>query len=202
MIRQLYFFRHGLTDWNQQRRLQGHSNIPLNAEGEGQAQALRAFFLAHPVDHVFSSDLQRAVRTAILATDRPEHQIIRHSGLREVHLGELEGLHEDEINQKYGEELMKKWRSFEDPDRHFSLPGGESREACNQRMRQAILDLCGQYSFQAAAICSHGFALRRLFHLFLEEKILPEMVGNCVIYRVNFDDQSSSFHMPLSGKPG
>lgn len=191
--RTLYFFRHGLTDWNQQRRLQGHTNIPLNAEGRQQAQQLRQFFGAHPVEYVFSSDLDRAVETAALATGTPPEHIVRLPGLREAHLGESEGLHEDDIIARFGQSALDNWRSMAPEHLHFSLPGGESRDACNRRFHQALVEIFNNYSFNVAAICSHGFVLRRAFHFLTEELRIPPMIQNCVIFKASYDEATQKF---------
>jgi len=57
-------FRHGETDWNKQRKWQGHSDIPLNASGHSQTKKLAEILGDEPIDHIFSSDLSRAVQTA------------------------------------------------------------------------------------------------------------------------------------------
>lgn len=193
--RTLYFFRHGLTDWNQQRRLQGHTDIPLNQEGRDQALSLQDFFQQNPVQKVFSSDLGRAVETASLATGFAAEKIIRHAGLKEARLGDLEGLREEEITARFGPESLLKWRSLEPEDRNYAFPGGESREQCNQRFHRALLDLCKEHPFTHAAVCSHGFAMRRLFHFFSGEKTIPPLIANCVIYQVRFEESSRAFHV-------
>ena len=59
------FVRHGETDWNIQLRMQGHVDIPLNATGLAQAQALgRHFSEGMRADALYSSDLWRARQTA------------------------------------------------------------------------------------------------------------------------------------------
>ena len=60
----LFVFRHGETDWNRDRRLQGHTNTLLNATRLAQAQALAERLRAHRLDAVVSSDLARAWTTA------------------------------------------------------------------------------------------------------------------------------------------
>ncbi len=60
----ILLIRHGETAWNAERRLQGHLDIPLNAEGERQAALLGAALAGEAIDHVLSSDLGRARQTA------------------------------------------------------------------------------------------------------------------------------------------
>ena len=62
----LYIVRHGVTAWNQEGRIQGHTDTPLSAEGMVQAQRIGARLarLEQPLQAVWSSDLMRARQTA------------------------------------------------------------------------------------------------------------------------------------------
>ena len=85
--------RHGETDWNVERRIQGQLDIDLNAAGEAQALALRPGLSGQDFTAAYSSDLRRAWRTAELATaglDLPPLQPLL--ALRERHFGVFQGL--------------------------------------------------------------------------------------------------------------
>jgi probable phosphoglycerate mutase len=62
----LLLVRHGETDWNTERRLQGHAAIPLSARGRRQAASLARHLAGHPVDACYTSDLRRALETAMI----------------------------------------------------------------------------------------------------------------------------------------
>lgn len=64
----IYLIRHGETDWNKEGRAQGREDIPLNARGRAQAEALAEAFAAVPIDRIVTSPLMRAVETgAVIA---------------------------------------------------------------------------------------------------------------------------------------
>lgn len=65
MTTTLLLIRHGVTDWNQARRWQGHADVPLNKVGHRQAAALAGRLATWPIDVVISSDLQRCAQTAV-----------------------------------------------------------------------------------------------------------------------------------------
>jgi len=87
----IYLVRHGKTDWNDKKLVQGHTDIPLNLEGQITAKELAKEFGGVKFDRVYSSDLSRARETAeIIAL---EHQLAVETtkALRERNFGNLEG---------------------------------------------------------------------------------------------------------------
>ena len=88
MIR-LYITRHGMTSWNEQGRLQGHSDSPLTRQGEEDAIALKKVMENYPIDAVYSSPLPRAYKTASLIF--PDRTIIKDERIKEMGFGVAEG---------------------------------------------------------------------------------------------------------------
>lgn len=86
-----YFIRHGETDWNKEYRAMGHTDIPLNQNGLEQAVLASELLIDIKIDHIISSPLSRALKTAqIIAEKRDAHiQIV--DGFKECFFGDLEG---------------------------------------------------------------------------------------------------------------
>ncbi len=100
---EILLIRHGETAWNAERRLQGHLDIALNAEGTRQAAALGQALLSEELDAIIASDLQRALQTArAIATPRGMAVQIE-PGLRERCFGAFEGLLYADIGARYPE---------------------------------------------------------------------------------------------------
>jgi len=96
----IYLARHGATVWNEEGRIQGHSDIELSAEGVRQAERLAERLRGAPLRAVWSSDLRRALRTAE-AIAAPHGLSVRATPLlRERMLGEWEGLTQTEIRAR------------------------------------------------------------------------------------------------------
>lgn len=89
-ILELWLIRHGETDWNAERRIQGQQHNPLSELGVRQAQALGARLAGETFDTLYCSDLKRAVQTAELVF--PGRAPVFDTRLREIARGELEGL--------------------------------------------------------------------------------------------------------------
>jgi broad specificity phosphatase PhoE len=111
----LILIRHGETDWNRDRRIQGSTDIPLNDTGRDQARATAATLrgrldLSLPVT-VAASDLARARETAeIIAAELGVAQPRTYRGLRERSYGEAEGLEVEEFRRRWGD-----WHEAEVP---------------------------------------------------------------------------------------
>ncbi len=121
-----YFLRHGETDWNRERRLQGHIDIPLNATGETQAQSARAIAAALGLKSIAVSSLGRARRTAEIVNDGLGLGITEFADLREFSCGPYEGSTDGS--------WFADWRA----DR--AVVGPESFETFRSRVRTAMLD--------------------------------------------------------------
>lgn len=97
------FIRHGRTDWNDQRRIQGHTDIPLSPAGKAEVAQLRV-----PPEYrrwpAYSSPLKRALETArLLELDAP----VEEPRLMEMNYGRWEGATWHELVRRYGEEAIE-----------------------------------------------------------------------------------------------
>ena len=155
--------RHGETDWNAARRLQGHTDIPLNQHGIVQAiqmaKALKAIDLQFDV--LYSSDLQRAVNTAAAVEEKFGVKAIIDQQLRERHLGALQGLTTDE-----GPRLKPDlWAIHLSRDLDHALEGGESIKQFANRIHVALENIRVQHAGKTILLVSHGGALDMMYRL-------------------------------------
>lgn len=142
--------RHGITDWNVERRAQGQTDIPLNETGRAQARALAERFRNEKWDAIYASDLSRAKETAetiAAALNVPLHLDER---LREMACGKMEGTTEDERIRMWGED----WEDME--------LGIESDGSMLQRGMSAVEDICLRYPGKRVLAVSHGALITTL----------------------------------------
>lgn len=134
---QIYLVRHGITEWNKEKIIQGHRDIPLAPEGKKQAQKIARFFKDKDLKKAYSSDLSRARETAQIITAPLDIEPVCCSQLREFDMGNWVGLTWDEVAEKYPHE-MHGW--VEDPITNG--PGnGENVTQAARRFHRAFLDI-------------------------------------------------------------
>ncbi len=154
----LILIRHGESSWNQERRIQGISDIELNERGREQAEKISIALRGEKVNAIYSSPLKRAVDTAKAIAQVHHLEVNIEPDLRELDVGELDGLREKEVNQRYGE-FWKEWRKG---DGSIHLPGGESLEELQRRAWRAIQHIDGKHSNEVVIVVSHLFAIRTI----------------------------------------
>ncbi|MGZ3787338.1 MAG: histidine phosphatase family protein [Bacteriovorax sp.] len=193
MNRMFYIFRHGETDWNRERRCQGHTNTCLNSTGKEQAMALAEKMLDFPLDVVVTSDLARARETGSLVARKLNVPLIVDSRLREMSYGEAEGMLFEDAIKVYGAELWQRFQSFNRANDYISFPGGETRFDARERFLQAMLELIEATEHKTIGISTHGGALRNVLHSFLPETHPLLSIPNCVVYRCEYDFLQKQF---------
>jgi broad specificity phosphatase PhoE len=156
----VYLVRHGETTWNVERRFQGQLDVELSKIGLRQAEAVAKWLAAQPVRFaaIYSSDLKRATRTALIIGGKLGLVPRLDPALREINVGEWQGLVASEIEERFPGQL-KEWQEKIDS---FTLPGGESIPIVQDRVYAAYQEIVEQHRGQAIIIVSHGAALAAL----------------------------------------
>lgn len=156
---ELFIFRHGQTDWNKEGRLQGHTDVPLNQTGVEQANSLIPVVETLNLDVILSSDLQRAYRTAEIAT-QGKIKIERFSELREAQLGIAEG------KNKEDPEIAEGFEMWLDSDNNwFHFEGGESPVVHRERVFHCVMGFLKGNDVRRVGISTHGGAMVRFVEL-------------------------------------
>ncbi|MGC8875097.1 MAG: histidine phosphatase family protein, partial [Chloroflexia bacterium] len=137
----LYLVRHGRTEWNNAGRLQGQSDPPLNERGRQQAREAATALEGIPFQAVYSSDLRRARQTAQELVERTGLPLRFDRRLREIALGEWEGLTAADIASRWPD-LWEVWARY--PSR-VRPPGGESLLELETRVRAALDEIASRH---------------------------------------------------------
>jgi alpha-ribazole phosphatase len=133
----LILVRHGATKWNQERRIQGVSDLGLNETGKKQAEALARALKDVKVDVIYTSPLRRARETARAINRFHQVEVVTLDGLKELDVGEVDGMTYDEMRLNHSE-FFTKWMSDFTSVR---LPGGGTVPELRDRCCTTIQDI-------------------------------------------------------------
>ena len=152
----LILVRHGETDWNRERRWQGHRDLPLTGLGEAQAAAVAERLAHERPDALWSSDLQRAWETAVIIGRACGLEPRSHPSLREVDVGSWEGLTAAEAAER-DPESHARWLAGLTP-----WTDGETYAAMGERVLAALERLCATHpsADTRLVIVTHGGPIR------------------------------------------
>lgn len=153
-MKRCYLVRHAQTAWNDENRLQGHSDMPLSPLGRWQAERLGAFFASRHVSGIFTSTLQRSRQTAQAIAAGNGHGIspVVEPGLAEIHLGVWEGLTPEEIDARF-QNAYQQWRVRPSS---VIIPGGELLEPFRERVRGVLGRIVADVEDGEHVVVSHG----------------------------------------------
>jgi 2,3-bisphosphoglycerate-dependent phosphoglycerate mutase len=179
------FIRHGITDWNIERRAQGQSDIPLNDIGRSQAHALASRLKNELAewDLIYSSDLSRAKETADIIARMLGLTVAVDTRLRERHCGLLEGTTAAERIERWGEQ----WESLS-----F---GGEDDEEAGDRGVNFMKELVVLHPGKSVLVVSHGALIRLTLERLLPDLAMDEHLHNTSVTILT--NSGTSWECPL-----
>ncbi|MFQ5508550.1 MAG: histidine phosphatase family protein [Leptospirillia bacterium] len=147
----LYITRHGQTDANLEKRVQGQGDTPLNAKGFEQARELVHYFSRHPVHGIVSSDLVRARQTAEVLADALDIFPSYHPQLRARRMGDYENKTHAELEAANPEDFKKLKH-----DKAFRPPGGgESVDDLKEWLVPLMHKVAELYRGRSVIVLSH-----------------------------------------------
>jgi phosphoserine phosphatase len=175
----VFIVRHGETDWNVEGRIQGITDIPLNANGLEQAQKIANRLRLEPINAILASPLSRAKKTAEeIAKYHPQSPIIDFPELAEVSFGEAEGLTGREFITKYPRLAFRQTPQEVFVQKHG---GGESMEDKVEKLLPKVRTWKKQYRDKSVVVSTHGLTKKCLliaFEVIKHEEIFDLRFGN------------------------
>ena len=169
------FVRHGETNWNAERRMQGHIDIPLNANGISQAERLANALIRvkHSFDVIYSSDLERALHTANAVARVLSLDVQITPRLRERNVGKLQGL----LLAEAPVLLPEIWQRHIARELDHDLGGGESIRTFHQRMQDILELFLNEHRGQSVLAVSHGGSLDMIYRIVTQQALDAERVA-------------------------
>lgn len=180
----IYLVRHGETDWNRERRVQGSTDIPLNATGRAQAKITGELLARRQWDAIFASPLSRAMETAeIIAAEVGLPSPIAVGAVVERSYGDAEGRTDAELDALYSNDE--------------EVPGRETREAVAERVIPALVEIAEANQGRSVIVVVHGGVIASVLAAVAPERPRTPIVNGSVhsfrhdhgaLQLVNFDD--------------
>lgn len=149
-LRRLVLWRHGETDYNAERRMQGQLDSMLTPLGIEQAKRTAPVLAAYQPQLLLTSDLRRSEDTAAALVAATGLVATTDARLRETHLGQWQGLSHDEVDLRWPGARQAWWR-----DPRWAPPGGESRVQVAARARVVVTELDAG-DIERVVLCAHG----------------------------------------------
>lgn len=176
----IYVIRHGLTELNKKKKVNGQIDEPLAPEGIEQAKAVISL-MPESVKHIYSSSLQRARQTAEIINSKLNRPLSLQNELTEIHMGSLAG--KAWTNMKAGLELKKKHRAIEF---NYRSQGGESAKEVKKRVLAFLKQINNKYDDYEVLIVTHG-GIIRLLHLLEHKTQLLDEIEHITLHTFDLD---------------
>ena len=179
--------RHGETNWNRDRRFQGHADPGLNRTGREQARALADELAGEPIVAIYASDLARARETAEIIGESVAAPVVLDRELREIDVGEWQGLTWPEVEERYPEGV-RRWH-----ERGHGWESGETYEALGERVGAALGRIAAEHPGGRVVIVAHGGTVRSV-RAFVEGRSVADSrrespaIGNCEVFRIRAEN--------------
>ncbi len=202
MEHRIYIVRHGQTELNQARRLQGRSDLPLNGAGAAQARLLRDRFAAHGIhiDEIYSSPLKRAVETARIAAGE-DVPLITDEALMEMDYGPYEGTDltspPPEIRTFFSDFVHQPAPEGMEPLDHVVARMGGFLEELAERLRSG-----GTGEGRSIMISTHAIAMKGALEYLSPASggaYWSRHIANCDVYVTELTDEG--FSLPREALP-
>ncbi len=197
-MKQLYFVRHGQTEWNAAHRVQGQWNSDLNKLGRAQAEINGQLLSDLNIEALFASPLDRTRQTAEIINRHLELPITFDERIKEWDCGDWSGYLYDEVRKKWSEE----WQAYQADRFNYRGPNCENVPDMMERARP-FLDEILAHPANTIAIVSHGMIGKIMVSMLLEfdeRSTLDLGQPNDVVFKLSLDNNNIEVSHFVRGK--
>lgn len=196
MKRKIFIFRHGQTDKNLAHIWQGSSiDVELNETGKKQAQELAQKLKNKGITRIYTSNLIRAKQTAEIISQLSEKKIPVDVILKlhEVNFGECDGLTDEEVRQKYGDEFVDNFLWPDYKSFSTSFKNGENKQHAFNRFMGCLRYIMMGFN-DIVGVVSHGGMMSALAYGLNLKNVSCE---NCSVICLEYDPDTQKFSQIL-----
>ncbi|MBB6624134.1 histidine phosphatase family protein [Clostridium gasigenes] len=184
----LYITRHGETEWNTKGIMQGFGNSPLTELGREQGKWLRDRMKDLHIDVIYSSPSGRAYETAEIIKGDRDIELLADDGLREINMGQWEGLCQDEIKELSEENHFNFWNL---PSKYISV-AGENYYESRERSYNTIIKILEKEKGKTILIVTHTVTLKGFLNMLQNQEIdsivKPPFIKQTSLTEIDFNE--------------
>lgn len=182
---QLFLIRHGETNWNSERRVQGHYDSTLSEQGVEEAKKLAVYLRDFPIDKIYASDLSRAYKTAEYIAKPKGFHVEKCSELRERYYGKWEGLDYWEVSGRYTDHNEVRHKG----GKYGIEPSGDLQLRVVNKLKELVQANLGK----SILVVSHGGCIREFLNWITNGEMDPKntIIKNTSISRFNYYQNKS-----------
>lgn len=184
---ELYLLRHGQTEMNEQHTLQGQSNSNLTEKGIQQAEEAHRRIEEQSLqfERIYCSPLQRTIQTCCVATGRKKEEFILDDRLKEIALGDLEGIRFDTLDKTLSRQFMRH------PFDYVPSGNGETMQQVVDRAGEFLDDLRATENGDTVLVVSHGGTIHAMLYYLLDkpqEAFWMPWIDNCTMIHIQLEN--------------
>ena len=184
----VYLTRHGQTEWNIEKRLQGRGNSSLTKSGIERAEELRDRIDNIHIDVIYSIPIERALHTARILKGNKSIEIITNDNLMEMCFGDYEGRKTDEVmkeNPEWNINLIM------NGDVNLCAPNGETLACVRKRVKEAMDKIIEDNRGKTILVVAHGITLKALMYYFNDKEVNSEVMGQATLTKIIVDENNN-----------
>lgn len=184
----IYLTRHGQTQWNVQKRMQGWLDSPLTIDGQSEALALGKSLAPIPFRAAYVSSSGRAIDTAKLICKNRQIPVFFKQQLKEIHIGEWQGMTNEEIQSQFPQQHYAYYNTPAD----YRSDEGETFQEVLNRVLPTIEDIINRYDENdAVLIVTHAVVKKLLIAHFkglgIEEVWAPPFIHGTSLTKLHIN---------------
>ncbi|OAB25491.1 phosphoglycerate mutase [Paenibacillus macquariensis subsp. defensor] len=164
----LYLTRHGQTEWNLVKKMQGHMDSRLTQSGVQQAEWLGERLSSVSFDAIYCSSSPRAITTTGMISGNRSTEIVKLDSLKEINMGLWEGQHIEQITQDFPIQFDQ---FFNEPHLYQPTGQGESYSELIERVLPAVQDILTKHKGQQVLIVTHRITLKAIMSYFMNKQL-------------------------------
>lgn len=192
MIKKIYCFRHGQTDWNKAHKIQGcEVDNPLNETGKKQAKEIPLL----PLQAMYSSPMIRARQTAEIYNEKLGLDIKVKENLREIDFGDWGGKTWIEVEQEYGSAMVDRFKIVKEEFDTFQVPNGDIKIEAINRFINSLKEIGNECDKETIGVFNHGRMLYFISNKLTKKEEGYPLMDNSEYFVFEYDTETDELEL-------